>query len=175
MTGAIPGNMNLRQMYYMDLGRNQFSGTLPPELGYEYVRLRHLHLDFNQFSGTVPESYIVAGDGRLMTLNLNDNQFYGAFPGNHEVYNMMYELTIHHNNFRSMEKDTCNLNVFGYGELVEFRSECSICQCGPSNAMCSVARPVMGTILDVGKIRHRIRHQVDRGSGILLNYYYNYY
>eukprot|EP00980_Cylindrotheca_fusiformis_P002290 scaffold530_cov107-Cylindrotheca_fusiformis.AAC.14 len=89
MTGTIPGNMNLRQMYYMDLGRNQFSGTLPPELGDEYVRLRHLHLDFNQFSGTVPQSYILAGNGRLMTLRLNDNQFYGAFPGNHENYKMM--------------------------------------------------------------------------------------
>ena len=88
MTGTIPANMNLRQMYYMDLGNNQFSGQLPPELGTEYVRLRHLFLDNNQFTGTVPPSYVVAGNGRIESLTLNDNQLRGAFPGDHQTYTM---------------------------------------------------------------------------------------
>lgn len=86
MTGTIPANMRLRQMYYMDLGNNKFSGTLPSELGTEYVRLRHLFLDHNEFTGTVPQSYVVAGDGRIQSLTLNDNKFTGDFPGNHETY-----------------------------------------------------------------------------------------
>jgi hypothetical protein len=94
MSGSIPPDMKLRNMYYMDLGRNRFSGTLPPDLGSDFVRLRHLHLDYNQFTGTFPESYVVAGDGRLMTLSLNDNRFRGDFPGNHETVKMMRTYTL---------------------------------------------------------------------------------
>jgi len=89
MTGTLPANMRLRQMFYMDLGHNLFSGTLPPELGTEYVRLRHLYLDHNQFTGTMPQSYVVAGNGRIQTLQVNDNQLGGAFPGNHQTYTQL--------------------------------------------------------------------------------------
>lgn len=130
MTGSIPSNMRLRQMFYMDLGNNKFSGNLPTDLGEEYVRLRHLFLDHNNFEGPVPESYINAGNGRIQTLTLNDNNFSGAFPGNHEVFNRMLQLTIENNNFNSMDKSTCQLGVFSGGELVEFKSDCLICRCG---------------------------------------------
>ncbi|CAJ1968042.1 unnamed protein product [Cylindrotheca closterium] len=136
MTGTIPANMRLRQMFYMDLGANQFSGPLPPELGSEYVRLRHLFLDHNQFTGTMPQSYIVAGNGRIRTLEVNDNQLRGAFPGNHQSYTELMQLTLHNNNFDSMDKDTCKLEVFVGGELVEFKSQCSICRCGGDSLMC---------------------------------------
>lgn len=76
--------MRLRQMFYMDLGYNNFSGTLPPDLGTDYVRLRHLHLDHNGFAGTFPESYLVAGDGRIHTIFVNDNYLTGIFPGNRQ-------------------------------------------------------------------------------------------
>ena len=92
MTGTIPADMRLRQMFYMDLGDNQFSGTLPPIP--EYVRLRHLFLDHNQFTGTVPQSYVVAGNGRIQTLEVNDNQLSGAFPGNHETYTQLSKLLL---------------------------------------------------------------------------------
>ena len=75
MTGTIPGNLKLRHLYYMDLGRNKFTGTIPLDLETEYVRLRHLNLDHNNFSGNA--NVINAGDGRLHSLLLNDNQFTG--------------------------------------------------------------------------------------------------
>lgn len=169
MTGSIPPNMNMRRMFYMDLGRNQFSGTLPTELGTEYVRLRNLFLDHNQFSGTVPESYINAGDGYIDVLTLNNNKFTGAFPGNHKVFNRMckfrwsrisllsstwdvafhltpsatlttVELRIEHNNISSMNRTTCNLGVFSGGDLVEFKSDCLVCRCGV-NHMCKTCVP----------------------------------
>lgn len=160
MTGSIPPNMRLRQMYYMDLGRNRFSGTLPSELGSEYVRLRHLYLDFNNFEGTFPESYINAGNGRIQTLALNDNNFTGTFPGNHQLSNRIRKLvefilesfnlpqvahdllffpcghavslTIENNNFSSMDRSTCLLDVFSGGELIEFKADCLTCRCSPS-------------------------------------------
>jgi len=136
MTGSIPSNMRLRQMFYMDLGYNQFSGTIPSELGSEYIRLRHLYLDHNQFVGTVPQSVVLAGDGRISTLTVNDNQFEGKFPGDHSVFTQMLQMTIQNNNFDSMEKDSCKLDVFAGGEMVEFKSECDICQCGEESLMC---------------------------------------
>ena len=73
----------------MDLGRNQFSGTLPSDLGDQFARLRHLHLDHNNFHGTLPESYISAGNGRLETLTVDNNQLTGAVPGDHVFQNIL--------------------------------------------------------------------------------------
>ena len=88
MTGSIPSNMRLRQLYYMDLGSNYFSGDLPADtLGTQAVRLRHLYLDHNNFMGTFPAEVLNAGDGRLKNLAINDNQFVGAFPDNHDKSN----------------------------------------------------------------------------------------
>lgn len=89
MTGTIPSNMRLRQLFLADLGNNRFSSTLPPDFGTESVRLRHLYLDKNNFSGTFPSEILNAGDGRLRTLVLNDNKFTGVFPGNHQYNNTM--------------------------------------------------------------------------------------
>lgn len=81
MTGSIPSNMRLRQMFYLDLGYNGFSGTLPNDMGTDYVRLRHLHLDHNNFVGTFPKSYLTSGDWRILTVFVNDNNLSGVFPG----------------------------------------------------------------------------------------------
>lgn len=136
MTGTIPPDLRLRHMYYMDLGRNDFRGTIPLSLGENYVRLRHLHLDHNRFTGVVPSSLINAGDGRLKTLSINDNQFTGDLPGDHDFFNLLVQYTVHNNQFSKMNKDTCKLNVFENGELSEFRADCDICNCGKNNIMC---------------------------------------
>jgi hypothetical protein len=136
MTGTIPSDIKLRQLYYLDLGRNDFRGTLPESLGVESVRLRHLHLDHNRFTGPVPSTLINAGDGRLKTLSINDNRLTGQLPGNHQFFTFLVQFTTHNNQFSSMDKDTCNLDVFAGGELAEFKSDCDICACGKNNIMC---------------------------------------
>jgi hypothetical protein len=136
MTGTIPSDLRLRQMFYMDLGRNKFRGTLPVSLGENYVRLRHLHLDHNRFTGTVPSTLINAGNGRLNALSLNDNKLTGLLPGNFQVFTRMGQFTAHNNQFSKMDKDICKLNVFENGELAEFKSDCDICVCGNNNIMC---------------------------------------
>lgn len=92
MTGPIQESTRLRFMYYMDLGRNQFTGTLPTFEG--YVRLRHMHLDHNEFTGTVPSTLITTGSDRLMTLSLNDNKLSGALPGNHQELSFLGTFTV---------------------------------------------------------------------------------
>jgi len=139
MTGSIPWNLRLRQLDFMDLGRNGFSGTLPPDLGTESVRLKHLYLDHNNFKGTFPSEVLNSGDGRLKQLTLDDNQFTGAFPGELSKSTMV-ELTIQNNNFVAMSPYTCLLDVVTGGGLVEFKSDCSICGCGDTY-LCQFCEP----------------------------------
>jgi len=87
MTGSIPSNMRLRKMFFMDLGYNKLSGTLPSDLGTQSVRLRHLYLDHNNFEGSFPSEVLNAGNGRLRALTLNNNNFSGAFPDEHQLSN----------------------------------------------------------------------------------------
>lgn len=136
MTGTIPTDLKLRHMYYMDLGRNSFSGEIPAEIGVNYIRLRHLYLDHNQFTGTVPESIINAGEGRLRSLRLNDNQLVGALPGRHQSTTVLQEYAVQNNGLTSMDENTCKLWIFAGGELVEFNSDCAICDCGEKSTMC---------------------------------------
>ena len=89
LTGTIPSDMRLRQLFYFDLGRNKFSGTLPADIGDKYIRLRHLHLDHNQFVGTIPPTYTQAGNGRLESLSLNSNLLTGSVPTNYELYHKL--------------------------------------------------------------------------------------
>ena len=132
MTGTIPKGAKLGELYYMDLGRNKFSGTLPTFEGYDEIR--HLHLDFNKFTGTLPSSVINAGEGKLVTLSVNDNHLTGAIPGDHIYYEYLVQFTTQHNNFTKMNFNSCKLEVFSYGDLVEFGSDCDICNCRTLNS-----------------------------------------
>jgi hypothetical protein len=76
-------------MFYFDVGYNQLTGQLPNDLGEEFARLRHLHLDHNRFTGTLPTSYIVVGNGRLESLTVDNNQLGGAVPSNFEFLNKL--------------------------------------------------------------------------------------
>ena len=111
MTCTIPENLKLRQLFYFDLERNQFSGTLPAILGSDFVRLKHLHLDHNRFTGPVPDSIANAGNGRLLTLSLNDNQLTGALPEYHMFITEMNQYTVQNNRFSSMGGGTLVANV----------------------------------------------------------------
>ena len=77
--------MRLRRLFYMDLGRNQFSGQLPADMGEKFARLRHLHLDYNKFTGTIPTTFPQMGSDRLETLSLNNNQLVGSVPSDYEL------------------------------------------------------------------------------------------
>ena len=81
--------MRLRRLVYMDLGRNQFSGTLPSDIGEKYVVLRHLYLDHNNFVGSIPTTFPGIGNDRLESLALDDNQLTGVVPGGHEILNKL--------------------------------------------------------------------------------------
>lgn len=130
LSGVIPRNLRWRQLFFLDLGHNQLTGTLPVTLGENFIRLKHLHLDHNSFSGTLPESYINVGNGRLEQLTINNNQLTGEVPDNHELSNKLVLFNLQNNLFdEGLGKGTCELAVFVGGENVDFKADCDICDC----------------------------------------------
>ena len=80
-TGTIPHNLRWRRITFADLGRNQFRGKLPDDIGQRWVELRFLYLDHNQFTGEIPTSYPGAGNGRMEAMTFNNNMLTGNVPG----------------------------------------------------------------------------------------------
>lgn len=68
-----------QNIWYLDLGRNDFSGPLPWDM-HKMTALQHLHLDHNSFSGTIEIDFEKVGGGELQALSLDNNQFTGYFP-----------------------------------------------------------------------------------------------
>jgi hypothetical protein len=89
LTGTIPESLRLRNLIFLDLGRNSLYGTLPYDIGETFVELRNLHLDFNRLNGTIPESYTAVGNGRLESLTLNNNLLSGWVPDNFELHDKL--------------------------------------------------------------------------------------
>lgn len=125
-------NLNLRNLFYFDLGRNDMSGTIPDDWveGNDNMRsLRHLYLDFNRFNGSLPDEWPELGGGRVKQLILNDNKLTGQVPGKYESMQSLNAVEIQNNDFSRIQKDLCKHSVFIGGELVALRADCDICDC----------------------------------------------
>lgn len=133
LTGPLPRGTNWRNMYYLDVGRNQLTGTLPSDWwdGLDTMReIRHLYLSHNQFSGTIPSAFTTMGNGRMNLVVINNNQFEGEFPGSWNPRHFLEVTEFQNNNFRSMGSDLCRMIVFNGGELTTMGVDCPICRCG---------------------------------------------
>ncbi|KAK6785905.1 hypothetical protein RDI58_014430 [Solanum bulbocastanum] len=62
----------------LDLRMNNFTGTIPPEIG-NLTNLVYLNLNTNQISGTIPPQ--IGSLAKLQTLRIYDNHLNGPIPG----------------------------------------------------------------------------------------------
>lgn len=82
-----------------------------------------------QLSGSIPTGFRTLGKGRARQLYLNDNRFSGVFPQQWETIKHLNNIDLSNNDFRNQLDDMCMMSVFEYGELVELRADCEICNC----------------------------------------------
>jgi hypothetical protein len=135
LTGTLPSGLNLRQLWYFDVGYNNMEGPLPTdwwEGNNDMKRLRNLFVNNNRFTGTIPEAFTTMGNGRMSQVILHDNEFSGTFPGGWNPTNFLSSIEIQNTNIQAIDKDVCNLIVFTGGELTILTADCSICTCDPT-------------------------------------------
>lgn len=139
LTGTIPKNLRLRDLFYFDIGRNFISGSIPEEIGIDFVELRYLHIDHNRLTESIPDTIPSMANGRLISFLANHNRLEGVVPDNWIMFNKLVQYTLHENYFDYLGPANCNFNVFEGGQLVEFKADCDICSCNDifCDAMCS--------------------------------------
>ena len=118
-------------MFYFDLSFNKLTGTIPEDIGEDFVRLRQIYLNNNALAGPIPESLSTVGNGQLYSLHLNDNQLTGAVPSSWIQPNVFLDTIRVQNNqlTETIDKNTCKLGVLDGGEMVELSADCEICSC----------------------------------------------
>lgn len=134
--------MALSNAVYVDLSFNKLNGPLPEEFGTNFTSLRQLYLDHNEFSGSIPESYIMAGDGSLVTLFLNDNMLTGGIPANwvddkdKNAVPFINTIYAQNNNMtQGIDNVLCKLSISNDGgSIVQLEADCNVCFC---NDFCS--------------------------------------
>lgn len=132
LNGTIPENLNLPNLYYLDLGRNFFSGPLPSDWVEGGMNsLRTLYLDYNLLSGALPNQLPQLGNGELQQLVINDNMFTGEVPVKNFQQGSLRTFELHNNEFDKMKGDICDLSIFESqdGTMSVFKADCSICVC----------------------------------------------
>ena len=139
LTGTIPRNLRLNELKYFDIGRNFIGGSIPEDIGIDFLKLRYLHIDHNRLTDNIPDTIPSMANGRLISFLANNNRLEGYVPDNYIMYNKLVQYTLQNNYFDYLGPDNCFLNVFQGGELVEFKADCNICSCDDifCNTMCS--------------------------------------
>jgi len=78
LSGPLPSKWNTSKLEYLDLGLNNFTGTISQEL-WNLPRLKYLVVDDNQITGGLPAA---SGSPSLQRVWLYSNQLSGSIPEN---------------------------------------------------------------------------------------------
>ncbi|GKA06204.1 MDIS1-interacting receptor like kinase 2-like protein [Tanacetum coccineum] len=77
LKGTLPVSLNLTKLLVLDLSRNNFTSTIPSQIG-NLKNLLHLNLRDSQFSCLIPSS--LGSMVNLTYLDLSRNNFIGLIP-----------------------------------------------------------------------------------------------
>ncbi|KAK9014257.1 hypothetical protein V6N11_005420 [Hibiscus sabdariffa] len=92
LEGTIPSEWASMNLTFMSLEANQFSGSVPPELG-DLVNLKTLMLSSNQLTGNLPLKFSLLRN--LTDFRINDNNFNGRMPGFIQNWEQLNRLEMH--------------------------------------------------------------------------------
>ncbi|KAH9607628.1 hypothetical protein KSS87_014138 [Heliosperma pusillum] len=104
LTGAIPisngtafGLDSLVHTKHFHLGRNQFSGEIPPQLFNENMTTLHMLLDNNQFTGTIPTTLGLVKT--LEVVRLDWNYLTGSVPSSINSLTILTDMDMSNNSY----------------------------------------------------------------------------
>jgi Leucine-rich repeat (LRR) protein len=120
----IPEQMpDLRVMFGEN---NQFSGTLPDNLG--TLDLKNVHLDDNNFTGTIPST--LGNPPNLETLLLHGNQFTGTIPDSLATPKKLRDASFHYNSLEGqVSQNICENMYQGVLQSISVDCETVTCEC----------------------------------------------
>lgn len=95
LTGTIPNNLGLRDLFYFDIGRNYIGGSIPADIGTDFTELRYLHVDHNRLTQGIPYTIPPMADGRLVSFLADHNRLTGVVPDNWIMFNKLVQYTLH--------------------------------------------------------------------------------
>ena len=95
LTGTIPTNLKLQDLYYFDIGRNFIGGSIPEDVGTDFVELRYFHVDHNRLTERIPDTIPPMASGRLISFLANHNRLEGVVPDNWTMFHKLVQYTLH--------------------------------------------------------------------------------
>ena len=93
-TGTLPNNLKLGNIFYLDIGRNYISGSIPDDIGTDYGELKYLHIDHNRLTGSIPNTIPLMANGRMISFLADHNKLSGTVPDNWIMFNKLVQYTI---------------------------------------------------------------------------------
>ncbi|XP_059461837.1 leucine-rich repeat receptor protein kinase HPCA1-like [Corylus avellana] len=114
-SGTIPGLDMLLQTRHFHLGKNQLSGTVPPQLFSSNMNAIHVLLDNNNLSGIIPSTL-----GLVQTLEvvrLDRNSLNGSVPSNISNLANLHELALSNNSLTGPMPNLTGMNLLNYVDM----------------------------------------------------------
>ncbi|CAK7357242.1 unnamed protein product [Dovyalis caffra] len=113
--GTSPGLDLLLNARHFHLGKNQFRGSIPPNLFSSNMTLIHVLLDSNQLSGSIPSTLELVQT--LEVIRLDRNSLTGPILWNFTNLPSLSQLYLSNNKFSGKMPDLSRMNLLTYLDL----------------------------------------------------------
>uniref|UniRef100_A0A2P2JI85 non-specific serine/threonine protein kinase n=1 Tax=Rhizophora mucronata TaxID=61149 RepID=A0A2P2JI85_RHIMU len=122
LTGSIPVSSSttpgldmLVNTRHFHLGKNQLSGTIPPQLFSSNMKLIHVLFDSNNLSGSIPSTLGLVTT--LEVVRLDRNSLTGTIPSSLNNLSSVSELILSNNKFSGPVPNVSGLTVLNYLDM----------------------------------------------------------